>query len=240
MGDISPGIMLKEILYFSLFVALAIGNSSSSSEESDESNESMEMDEKSDGLCMAPEEVIGWCTAGTDLGDKLRDAMMSCTNMEEAAGRKKKSKKCKNKNKGKGKKCPTVEEAEAWFMEEHAGELCVFYQLGWLDEAGNFNNVTAEADLAPLPSNVTEAVSQENMEQCMGMVLQEMSEDKMIKKCLEGDKYPEEALNKLEELAKGTAAIKCFVNMFQDGCNAFVGEKIYQGLYSSIDTVVAG
>merc|ERR1711936_1143101 len=227
-----PGIMLKEILYFSLFVALAIGNSSSSSEESDESNESMEMDEKSDGLCMAPEEVIGWCTAGT--------------NMEEAAGRKKKSKKCKkgkkckNKNKGKGKKCPTVEESEAWFMEEHAGELCVFYQLGWLDEAGNFNNVTAEADLAPLPSNVTEAVSQENMEQCMGMVLQEMSEDKMIKKCLEGDNYTEEELNKLEELAKGTAGIKCFVNMFQDGCNAFVGEKIYQGLYSSLDTVVAG
>merc|ERR1711879_533890 len=102
MGDISPGIMLKEILYFSLFVALAIGNSSSSSEESDESNESMEMDEKSDGLCMAPEEVIGWCTAGTELGDKLRNAMMSCTNMEEAAGRKK-SKKCKKGE--KGKKC---------------------------------------------------------------------------------------------------------------------------------------
>ena len=122
----------------------------------------------------------------------------------------------------------------------YLGELCVFYQLGWLDEAGNFNNVTAEADLAPLPSNVTEAVSQENMEQCMGMVLQEMSEDKMIKKCLEGDKYTEEELNKLEELAKGTAGIKCFVNMFQDGCNAFVGEKIYQGLYSSLDTVVAG
>ena len=100
--------------------------------------------------------------------------------------------------------------------------------------------MTAEADLAPLPSNVTEAVSQENMEQCMGMVLQEMSEDKMIKKCLEGDKYTEEELNKLEELAKGTAAIKCFVNMFQDGCNAFVGEKIYQGLYSSLDTVMAG
>merc|ERR1719433_211195 len=137
----------------------------------------------------------------------------------------KKGNKCKNK--GKGKKCPTVEEAEAWFMEEHAGELCVFYQLGWLDDAGNFNNVTA-------------AVSQENMEQCMGMVLQEMSEDKMIKKCLEGDKYTEEELNKLEELAKGTAAIKCFVNMFQDGCNAFVGEKIYQGLYSSLDTVMAG
>merc|ERR1712156_73217 len=145
------------------------------------------------------------------------------------------SKKCKKgkkgnkcKNKGKGKKCPTVEEAEAWFMEEHAGELCVFYQLGWLDDAGNFNNVTAEA------------VSQENMEQCMGMVLQEMSEDKMIKKCLEGDKYTEEELNKLEELAKGTAGIKCFVNMFQEGCNAFVGEKIYQGLYSSLDTVMAG
>merc|ERR1719150_287641 len=146
---------------------------------------------------------------------------MTCSGPEEAEGRKK----------GNGKKCITVEEVEAWFMEEFAGELCVFSELGWLDDAGNYDNVTAEADLMTLPSNVSAAVSQENMEQCMGKVLQEMSEDKKVKKCVESGKYTEEDLGKLQELAKATAGMKCFVNMFQKNCNTFVGEQIYQALY---------
>merc|ERR1711988_1210534 len=198
--------MFKKIL-LCLFVALV----TCQSDESNESMESMEMEdsETRSGLCM-----------------------------EEAEGRKKgngkkckKGKKCKGKGKGKGKKCFTVEEVEAWFMEEFAGELCVFSELGWLDEAGNYDNVTAEADLMTLPSNVSAAVSQENMEQCMGTVLQEMSEDKKVKKCVESGKYTEEDLGKLQELAKATAGMKCFVNMFQKSCNNFVGEQIYQALY---------
>merc|ERR1719369_118629 len=168
----------------------------------------MEDSEKSSGLCMEAEEVMYWCTAGTQKGEK-----------------------CKGKGKGNGKKCFTVEEVETWFMEEHAGELCVFSQLGWLDNSGNFDNVTAEADLVTLPSNVSAAVSQENMEQCMTEVLQEMSEDKKVKKCVESGKYTEEELSKLQELATATAGIKCFVNMFQESCNNFVGEQIHQALY---------
>merc|ERR1712213_220322 len=161
------------------------------------------------GLCMEDEEGMYWCTTGTPLGEKLSAAMMTCSGAEEAEGRKKgngkkckKGKKCKGKGKGKGKKCFTVEEVEAWFMEEFAGELCVFSELGWLDEAGNYDNVTAEADL--------------------------MSEDKKVKKCVESGKYTEEDLGKLQELAKATAGMKCFVNMFQKSCNNFVGEQIYQ------------
>ena len=101
--------MFKEILQFSLFVALVVARNSS--EESDESGEEME---KSEGLCMGPEEVAYWCTAGTPLGEKLMEAMMTCsgsgneTEEMEPAGRKKggkkckKGKKCKGKGKGKG------------------------------------------------------------------------------------------------------------------------------------------
>merc|ERR1712117_923286 len=194
-----------------------------------ESMESMEMEdsETRSGLCMEDEEVMYWCTVGTPLGEKLSAAMMTCSGAEEAEGRKK----GKGKGKGKGKKCFTVEEVEAWFMEEFAGELCVFSELGWLDEAGNYDNVTAEADVMTLPSNVSAAVSQENMEQCVGKVLQEMSEDKKVKKCVESGKYTEEDLAKLQDLAKATAGMKCFVNMFQKSCNNFVGEQIYQALY---------
>merc|ERR1711863_178023 len=122
-GTISVSKMFKRILQFSLFAALVVAKNSS-----EESGEEME---KSDGLCMGPEEVAYWCTAGTPLGEKLMGAMMTCSGSEEEeempAGRKKgggkkckKGKKCKGKGKGKGKKCPSVDEVEAWFMEELA------------------------------------------------------------------------------------------------------------------------
>merc|ERR1739845_277729 len=126
--------------------------------------------------------------------------------------------------------CMDSEEVVAWFMEEHAGELCVFSELGWLDDSGNFNNETAEADLLSLPTEVSAAVSEENMDQCMEKVLGEMSEDKMVKKCVEGGKYSEEELEQLMDFAEGTAAIKCFLYLFQDACNNYVGSQIYQAL----------
>merc|ERR1712241_895990 len=134
-GNISVNKMSK-FIQFSLLIALVVAKK----ESSEESGEEME---KSEGLCMDTEEVVYWCTAGTPLGEKLSAAMMPCSGAgegeEEPAGRKKggnkckKGKKCKGKGKGKGKKCPSVDEVEAWFMEEHQGELCVFSELGWLD-----------------------------------------------------------------------------------------------------------
>merc|ERR1712210_309939 len=110
--------------------------------------------------------------------------------MGEPAGRKKggkkckKGKKCKGKGKGKGKKCPSVDEVEAWFMEEHQAELCVFSELGWLDNSGNWSEAAAQADLATLSPNVTAVLSEDNIQQCMGMVMEEMAEDKIVKKCV--------------------------------------------------------
>merc|ERR1712203_362061 len=101
--------MFKEILQLSLVVALVVAKNSW-----EESGEEME---KSEGLCMDPEEVVYWCTAGTPLGEKLMGAMSACSSaeeQEEPAGRKKggkkckKGKKCKGKGKGKGKKCKKI------------------------------------------------------------------------------------------------------------------------------------
>merc|ERR1712141_984080 len=86
---------MGEFLQLSLVVALVVAKNSS-----EESGEEME---KSEGLCMEPEEVVYWCTAGTPLGEKLMEAMStssSAEEQEEPAGRKKGGKKCK-----KGKKC---------------------------------------------------------------------------------------------------------------------------------------
>merc|ERR1739842_273423 len=162
-------------------------------------------------------------------------AMMTCSGSEEEeeempAGRKKggekkkckKGKKCKGrgkgKGKGKGKKCPTVDEVEAWFMEEHQDELCVFSELGWLDNSGNWSEAAAQADLATLSPNVTAVLSEDNIQQCMQMVMEEMAEEKIVKKCVVNGKgnYSEEDLAKMEELATATAGIQCFLHMFQD------------------------
>merc|ERR1719340_411668 len=230
-----------KFIQFSLLIALVVAKK----ESSEESGEEME---KSEGLCMDPEEVVYWCTAGTPLGEKLSAAMMTCSGAgegeEEPAGRKKeggkkckKGKKCKGKGKGKGKKCPSVDEVEAWFMEEHQGELCVFSELGWLDNSGNWSEAAAEADLATLSPNVTAVLSEDNIQQCMEMVMEEMAEEKIVKKCVVNGKgnYTEEDLAKMEELATATAGIQCFLHMFQDSCQEFVGGKVYEALYSSLE-----
>merc|ERR1712154_559322 len=190
-GTISVSKMFKKIIQFSLFVALVVARNSS--EESGESGEEME---KSEGLCMGPEEVE---PAGRKKGGK------KC----------KKGKKCKGKGKGKGKKCPSVDEVEAWFMEEHEHELCVFNQLGWLSDSGNFSDAAAQADLATLSPNVTAVLTEDNIQQCMEMVMEKMAEDKIVKKCVVDGKgnYSEEEKAKLEELATATAAIQCFTHM---------------------------
>merc|ERR1719225_73102 len=161
----------------------------------------------------------------------------------EPAGRKKggkkckKGKKCEGKGKGKGKKCPTVDEVEAWFMEEHQDELCVFSELGWLDATGNWSEAATTADLSTLSPNVTAVLSEDNIQQCMEMVLAEMAEDKVVKKCVVNGKgnYSEEELAQLEEFATATAGIQCFLHMFQDSCQEFVGGKVYEALYSSLE-----
>merc|ERR1712154_727146 len=211
-GTISVSKMFKKIIQFSLFVALVVARNSS--EESGESGEEME---KSEGLCMGPEEVE---PAGRKKGGK------KC----------KKGKKCKGKGKGKGKKCPSVDEVEAWFIEEHQAELCVFSELGWLDNSGNWSEAAAEADLASLSPNVTAVLSEDNIQQCMEMVMEEMAEEKIVKKCVVNGKgnYSEEDLAKMEELATATAGIQCFLHMFQDSCQEFVGGKVYEALYSSL------
>ena len=51
----------------------------------------------------------------------------------------------------------------------------------------------------------------------MEMVMEEMAEDKIVKKCVVNGKgkYSDEELAKLEELATATAGIQCFLHMFQ-------------------------
>ena len=112
----------------------------------------------------------------------------------------------------------------------------MFSELGWLDNSGNWSEAAAQADLATLSPNVTAVLSEDNIQQCMQMVMEEMAEEKIVKKCVVNGKgnYSEEDLARMEELATATAGIQCFLHMFQDSCKDFVGGKVYEALYSSL------
>ena len=78
------------------------------------------------------------------LGQRLQDASNTCKNLsqnQEAAGRKK-------------KRCPTVDDIQEKVFEELADALCIFTELGWVDNSYQLNNATVMEDIQSLPVNV--------------------------------------------------------------------------------------
>merc|ERR1719446_1843107 len=111
----------------------------------------------------------------------------------------------KGKGKGKGKpnkqnKCPSVDKLEAMAMENYAGEICVFQELGWMDSDMNEMKEAIEADIDTLPNEISEA--------------------------LKGDKYDEEEQARLKELFTGIAETECFKTVFKNSCGSYVKNKL--------------
>merc|ERR1712110_441885 len=178
------------------------------------------------GLCLEDDEVVAMCTVGTDIGSKLEAAAAACEN-GPAAGRR--------RGKGKGqKKCPTVEEVWEKVQEEMGDELCVFQQIGWLDESYEFDNATAVADIASLPQEVSMALDENDMGECVESVMEYMGEDKKMAKCW--DKYSEEDQEALMGMGYLTASVKCFLDGFMDAC----GEHVKAELMSAYFTQASG
>merc|ERR1711936_572504 len=99
------------------------------------------------GYCLSEDQMMRICHAGSAVGEKAMAAMEACQEDTTAAGRalavldmrKKKPNKGKGKGKGKGK-CPTAEKLMNEAADEYAGELCVFTEMGWLDDDMNSND----------------------------------------------------------------------------------------------------
>merc|ERR1712117_635523 len=176
------------------------------------------------GLCLEDDEVVAMCTVGTDIGSKLEAAAAACEN-GPAAGRRRRRGKGKGKGKGKGqKKCPTVE--EVWEKVQE--------QIGWLDESYEFDNATAVADIATLPQEVSMALDENDMGECVESVMEYMGEDKKMAKCW--DKYSEEDQEALMGMGYLTASVKCFLDGFMDA----YGEHVKTELMSAYFTQAAG
>merc|ERR1712032_1417260 len=170
-----------------------------------------------EGMCLDPMETAKLCTMGTDMGMKMAEAAMTCKDYDVTTMRKKKP-----------NKCPSVDDIEMWFMEAHAMPLCMFSEVGWMDDEMNEIKEVIDADIAQLPGNLTTILSDESLDKC-AMEMLEKAEDcpkaqAAMKAC--GDKYDEEENKRIMEVFYATAHIECFLQKLHKGCAGAVKEKI--------------
>merc|ERR1712203_456872 len=88
-----------------------------------------------------------------------------------------------NKGKGKGKnKCPSVDKLEKMAIDEYAGEICVFKELGWMDSDMNEMEEVIQADIDTLPTEIAEALNGDQYEECLAMAEEKMKMKSVDKK----------------------------------------------------------
>merc|ERR1711892_362951 len=179
--------------------------------------------EEPSGLCLSEEKMMMLCHAGSALGEKANAGMEVCAaNAEEGAKKGKGKGKAKGKGKGKGKgkspKCPTVAEIMDMAGEEYAGEMCVFTELGWMDNDMNSDEELIQADIDTLPTEIAEALNGDEYDQCVTK-----AEEKMASMAPECDaSYTEEEMARLGELGNAVANTECFKAIFAKSCGSYI------------------
>merc|ERR550519_2028977 len=167
------------------------------------------------------------CHSGSAVGEKAMAAMETCQGDTTGRAlavldmRKKKPNKGKGKGKGKGK-CPTAEKLMNEAADEYAGELCVFTEMGWLDDDMNSNDDLIMEDIMTLPNEISEALIGEDYDKCVAKVEKKIM--KQGKKC--NDAYTEEEGAQLMEVVNAVAHVECFKGMFDKSCAEYVSNTI--------------
>ena len=121
-------------------------------------------------------------------------------------------------------------------MKNYFGEVCVYFELGWLDKNYNWTIDGAQMDLdaasaaSEVASQVAAGINPDKVQECMANVIVEMTKDKSWKKCFKKYKGKGE---KLQRLVWAVAGIKYTTKIFVDNCHEFVGGKINEALSDS-------
>merc|ERR1712240_151504 len=174
--------------------------------------------EESKGMCLSEDQMMMMCKAGSELGEKAMAAMEACSNNVET--------RAKN-GKGNGK-CPSVDDIMDWAAEEYAGEICVFSELGWMDNDFNTNDELIETDIDTLPSEIAESLKGEEYDECV--VEAEKKMEKMAKKKMKKCTYSEEDIAKLDDLGTGIAHTECFKYIFKKSCKSYLKNSLADAL----------
>merc|ERR1711970_1121931 len=171
------------------------------------------------GLCITEEQMMRICHAGT--------AVETCNGDTTAAGRAldvvdmRKKNPSKGKGKGKGK-CPTAEKIMNDVVEEYAEEICVFTEMGWLDNDMNSDDNLIMEDIMSLPNEISEALTGDDYDKCVAKAEKKIM--KKGKKC--NNAYTDEEGAQLMEVVNGIAHVECFKAMFDMSCAEYVSNTI--------------
>ena len=119
--------------------------------------------------------------------------------------------------------------------EEYAGEICVFTELGWLDNDMVSDDELIQADIETLPSEIGEALGGDDYAECVAK-----ADDKMASMAPECDSsYTEEEMEQLMELVNGVAHTKCFMAIFKTSCGSNVENTLASMAGSMVASMVA-
>merc|ERR1712215_224857 len=177
------------------------------------------------GLCITEEQMMRICHAGSAVGEKAMTAMETCNGDTTATGRAldvvDMRKKKPSKGKGKGK-CPTAEKIMNDVAEEYAEEICVFTEMGWLDNDMNSDDDLIMEDIMSLPNEISEALTGDDYDKCVAKVEKKIM--KQGKKC--NNAYTEEEEAQLIGVVNGIAHVECFKAMFDMSCAEYVSNTI--------------
>merc|ERR1712106_543125 len=130
------------------------------------------------------------------MGEKANAALEVCSS-DNAETR---AKKPKGKGKGKPSKCPAVATVVDAAKEMYAGEICVFKELGWLD------NELIKADIETLPPKISEALKGDKFDKCVSKAKKKMMN--LAKQCQSS--YTEQEISQLKRLGNAVAHTECF------------------------------
>merc|ERR1712106_803364 len=169
---------------------------------------------ESSGLCLSERNMMVICHAGSDLGEKANAALEVCssTNAETRA----------KKPKGKPSKCPTFATIVDTAKKTYAGEICLFKELGWLDNDMTTDNELIKADIETLPPQISEALKGDKFDKCVSKAKKKMMN--LAKQCQSS--YTEQEISQLKRLGNAVAHTECFKATFKIACAAYVKTKL--------------
>merc|ERR1712080_600400 len=98
------------------------------------------------------------CTAGSNVGDKLVEALENCA--PEPNTRMTKLHELMRDD------CPTYKEIKQWVKSQYADDACVMQSIGWMNRRFNFINATITADLMELAPMVVSHLDDDSFKTC--------------------------------------------------------------------------
>ena len=170
-------------------------------------------------------EVAYLCTRGSTMGEKLLEAFHLCSGemTQQTYGA---------RSLLRSDFCPSPSEIKKEVKGYLQGEICVFKQLGWMDNfwKTGLNEETILADLSSLPEEVSYFLLDESI---MGDCVDDTTEYiySTTEQCFAT--YTEAQQSKVARTIDFYAKVTCFTRTFEEVCQEYVKGLLYAASYNA-------